>query len=123
MQQLENSVRKLARSQAPVYILVNPVAVKSLRSGLFTNWGPARTNLFVPVNCGAIPKELMEVNFHTKRLFTGAHVDKTGLFKAADGGTLFWTKWLIYLWICRLNSPGPFRKSDTGGGWLPRGNH
>jgi len=45
----------------------------------------------VPVNCGAIPSELMESEFfgHKKGSFTGAHVDKPGLFQAADGGTLF----------------------------------
>ncbi|MBW8811237.1 MAG: sigma-54-dependent Fis family transcriptional regulator, partial [Lysobacter sp.] len=46
---------------------------------------------FVPVNCGAIPAELMESEFfgHKKGSFTGAHADKPGLFQAADGGTLF----------------------------------
>jgi two-component system response regulator PilR (NtrC family) len=46
---------------------------------------------FVPVNCGAIPAELMESEFfgHKKGSFTGAHADKEGLFQAADGGTLF----------------------------------
>ncbi|RBF91530.1 sigma-54-dependent Fis family transcriptional regulator, partial [Xanthomonas oryzae pv. oryzae] len=46
---------------------------------------------FVPVNCGAIPAELMESEFfgHKKGSFTGAHADKPGLFQAAHGGTLF----------------------------------
>jgi two-component system response regulator PilR (NtrC family) len=46
---------------------------------------------FIPVNCGAIPAELMESEFfgHIKGSFTGAHSDKEGLFQAADGGTLF----------------------------------
>src|SRR5690606_14080761 len=46
---------------------------------------------FVPVNCGAIPTELMESEFfgHKKGSFTGAHADKPGLFQSADGGTLF----------------------------------
>jgi two-component system response regulator PilR (NtrC family) len=45
----------------------------------------------VPVNCGAIPGELMESEFfgHVKGSFTGAHADKAGLFQAAHGGTLF----------------------------------
>ena len=45
----------------------------------------------MPVNCGAIPAELMESEFfgHKKGSFTGAHVDKPGLFQAAEGGTLF----------------------------------
>ncbi|RIM12778.1 sigma-54 factor interaction domain-containing protein, partial [Staphylococcus chromogenes] len=46
---------------------------------------------FVPVNCGAIPSELMESEFfgHKKGSFTGAGADKEGLFQAANGGTLF----------------------------------
>jgi two-component system response regulator PilR (NtrC family) len=45
----------------------------------------------VPVNCGAIPSELMESEFfgHRKGAFTGATADKAGLFQAAEGGTLF----------------------------------
>jgi two-component system, NtrC family, response regulator PilR len=45
----------------------------------------------VPVNCGAIPADLMESEFfgHTRGSFTGAHSDKAGLFQAASGGTLF----------------------------------
>jgi two-component system response regulator PilR (NtrC family) len=46
---------------------------------------------FVPVNCGAIPGELMESEFfgHRKGSFTGAVSDKEGLFQSAEGGTLF----------------------------------
>ena len=45
----------------------------------------------MPVNCGAIPRELMESEFfgHVKGSFTGAVTDKRGLFQAAAGGTLF----------------------------------
>jgi two-component system response regulator PilR (NtrC family) len=52
----------------------------------------SRTNdCFIAVNCGAIPRELMESEFfgHTKGSFTGAHQDKQGLFQSAEGGTLF----------------------------------
>jgi two-component system response regulator PilR (NtrC family) len=53
--------------------------------------GPRASGAFVPVNCGAIPGELMESEFfgHKKGSFTGATADKQGLFQAADGGTLF----------------------------------
>ncbi len=53
--------------------------------------GPRAAAAFVPVNCGAIPSELMESEFfgHRKGSFTGALEDKPGLFRAADGGTLF----------------------------------
>ena len=53
--------------------------------------GPRNDNPFIPVNCGAIPSELMESEFfgHKKGSFTGALSDKEGLFQAANGGTLF----------------------------------
>jgi transcriptional regulator with PAS, ATPase and Fis domain len=46
---------------------------------------------FVAVNCGAIPKDLMEREFfgHLKGAFTGANADKRGFLDSADGGTLF----------------------------------
>lgn len=46
---------------------------------------------FIPVNCGAIPKELLENEFfgHEKGAYTGAYGEKRGLFEVADKGTLF----------------------------------
>ncbi|HAZ61303.1 MAG TPA: sigma-54-dependent Fis family transcriptional regulator, partial [Gammaproteobacteria bacterium] len=53
--------------------------------------GPRAEAPFVPVNCGAIPGELLESEFfgHRKGAFTGATQDSPGLFGAAQGGTLF----------------------------------
>jgi two-component system response regulator PilR (NtrC family) len=53
--------------------------------------GPRRDGPFVPVNCGAIPSELMESELfgHKKGSFTGAVADKEGLIRSAEGGTLF----------------------------------
>jgi two-component system response regulator PilR (NtrC family) len=53
--------------------------------------GPRRDGPFVPINCGAIPTELMESEFfgHRKGSFTGAVADKVGLVQTAEGGTLF----------------------------------
>lgn len=53
--------------------------------------GPLKDKSFVTVNCGAIPENLMESEMfgHKKGSFTGAVVDKAGLFEVADGGTLF----------------------------------
>jgi DNA-binding NtrC family response regulator len=50
-----------------------------------------RRGPFIPVNCGAIPSELMETELfgHAKGAFTGAHQQRDGLFVAARGGTLF----------------------------------
>ncbi|MBA1146225.1 sigma-54-dependent Fis family transcriptional regulator [Ectothiorhodospiraceae bacterium WFHF3C12] len=91
MQQIRSTIVKLARSQAPVYIYGESGTGKELIAKLIHEKGPRRDQPFVPVNCGAIPGELMESEFfgHKKGSFTGANTDKQGLFQAADGGTLF----------------------------------
>ncbi|MFL0804611.1 MAG: sigma-54 dependent transcriptional regulator [Agarilytica sp.] len=88
---LKASINKLARSQAPVYISGESGSGKELVARSIHKHGPRTKNPFIPVNCGAIPKELMESEFfgHKKGAFTGATQDKIGLFQAAEGGTLF----------------------------------
>lgn len=88
---LEKSIAKLARSQAPVYITGESGSGKELVARSMHERGPRANNPFLAVNCGAIPRELMESEFfgHKKGSFTGAHQDKQGLFRAAEGGTLF----------------------------------
>lgn len=91
MRTLRNQIAKLARSQAPVYISGESGSGKELVARLIHEQGPRNEHPFVPVNCGAIPSELMESEFfgHKKGSFTGAVEDKQGLFQAANGGTLF----------------------------------
>ncbi|MGA9341963.1 MAG: sigma-54 dependent transcriptional regulator, partial [Rhodanobacteraceae bacterium] len=91
MQALRAMIGKVARSQAPVYIRGESGVGKELVARLIHDEGPRASAPFVPVNCGAIPSELMESEFfgHRKGSFTGAHADKDGLFRAANGGTLF----------------------------------
>ena len=91
MQALRKQILKLARSQAPVYISGESGSGKELVARLIHEQGPRGEQPFVPVNCGAIPSELMESEFfgHKKGSFTGAIEDKQGLFQAANGGTLF----------------------------------
>ncbi|UTW06696.1 sigma-54-dependent transcriptional regulator [Pseudomonas benzenivorans] len=91
MQTLRKQILKLARSQAPVYISGESGSGKELVARLIHEQGPRNEQPFVPVNCGAIPSELMESEFfgHKKGSFTGAVEDKQGLFQAANGGTLF----------------------------------
>lgn len=91
MQQVRATIAKLARSQAPVYISGESGVGKELVARQIHEQGPRAAGAFVPVNCGAIPSELMESEFfgHKKGSFTGAHADKDGLFQAAQGGTLF----------------------------------
>ncbi|HEU4772960.1 MAG TPA: sigma-54 dependent transcriptional regulator [Lysobacter sp.] len=89
--ELRATVAKVARSQAPVYIAGESGVGKELVARTIHADGARAAGPFVPVNCGAIPTELMESEFfgHRKGSFTGAHADKAGLFQAADGGTLF----------------------------------
>ena len=91
MQKLNATILKLARSQAPVYIRGESGVGKELVAREIHLQGPRHDQPFIPVNCGAIPTELMESEFfgHIKGSFTGATNDKQGLFEAAQGGTLF----------------------------------
>ena len=91
MRELREMIDKVARSQAPVHISGESGTGKELVARLIHERGPRADGPFVPVNCGAIPAELMESEFfgHLKGSFTGAVRDKTGLVQSADGGTLF----------------------------------
>jgi two-component system response regulator PilR (NtrC family) len=91
MQDLRDMVAKVARSQAPVHISGESGTGKELVARLIHDSSPRADGPFVPVNCGAIPAELMESEFfgHRKGSFTGAVADKIGLVQSADGGTLF----------------------------------
>ncbi|MEQ9544415.1 MAG: sigma-54 dependent transcriptional regulator [Marinobacter sp.] len=91
IKRLRNQVRKLARSQAPVFISGESGSGKELVARMIHLQGPRRDGPFIAVNCGAIPSELMESEFfgHKKGSFTGAVDNKNGLFRTADGGTLF----------------------------------
>lgn len=91
MRHTRATIAKVARSQAPIYISGESGTGKELVAKLIHNKGPRANQPFIPVNCGAIPDELMESEFfgHQKGSFTGAVADKQGLFQAAEGGTLF----------------------------------
>ncbi len=88
---LLKNIKKLARNQAPVFIHGESGSGKERVARMIHQQGSRSDGPFVPVNCGAIPAELMESEFfgHLKGSFTGAHSDKEGLFQAASGGTLF----------------------------------
>lgn len=89
--QLKTTIQKLARSQAPVFLWGESGTGKEVVAKLIHDLSPRCSANFVPVNCGAIPSELMESEFfgHKKGSFTGATADKEGLFQQANGGTLF----------------------------------
>ena len=91
MKELRDMIDRVARSQAPVHISGESGTGKELVARLIHENGPRRDGPFIPVNCGAIPAELMESEFfgHRKGSFTGAVSDKTGLVQTANTGTLF----------------------------------
>ncbi len=91
MHELREMIGRVARSQAPVHISGESGTGKELVARLIHDSGPRSEGPFVPVNCGAIPAELMESEFfgHRKGSFTGAVNDKAGLLQCAQDGTLF----------------------------------
>ncbi len=91
MQELRGMIERVARSQAPVHVSGESGTGKELVARLIHDSGPRSQGPFVPVNCGAIPSELMESEFfgHRKGSFTGALHDKAGLLQSAGDGTLF----------------------------------
>ncbi len=91
MQNLRDTIQKVARSQAPVFICGESGTGKELVARQIHEHSGRAGGPFIPVNCGAIPTELIESELfgHKKGAFTGAHVAHQGLFRAAEGGSLF----------------------------------
>jgi two-component system, NtrC family, response regulator PilR len=89
--QVRQLIGKLARTQAPVHIAGESGSGKELAARLIHGQGARRERPFIPVNCGAIPENLMESEFfgYRKGAFTGADQDRDGFFQAANSGTLF----------------------------------
>jgi len=84
-------IDRIARTQAPIHISGESGSGKELAARLIHVKGSRGDGPFMPVNCGAIPENLMESEFfgYRKGAFTGAAADRDGFFQAANGGTLF----------------------------------
>ena len=91
MRRLRGMISKVSSSQAPIYISGESGTGKELVARLIHAQSNRHEGPFVPVNCGALPAELMESELfgHKKGSFTGAVSDNPGMFRTASGGTLF----------------------------------
>jgi two-component system response regulator AtoC len=91
MQQQYELIRQVAGSNTTVLITGESGTGKELAARAIHRASPRREALFVPINCAAIPAELLESELfgHAKGAFTGAEKERIGKFEMADGGTIF----------------------------------
>ncbi len=91
MQQVRSLIERVAGSMAPVLVTGESGTGKELVARAIHEVSPRGHQIFVAVNCGAIPEHLLEAEFfgYRKGAFTGANEDREGFFQAAQGGTLF----------------------------------
>lgn len=91
MQAVYRILQNAAGSKATVFVTGESGTGKELAAEAVHRLSPRRAGPFVPINCAAIPRDLIEseVFGHVRGAFTGAIADRTGAAAAADGGTLF----------------------------------
>jgi two-component system NtrC family response regulator len=91
MRDVQKSIGLLADSDATVLLLGETGTGKEVVARAIHRYGKRAKGPFVPVNCAAIPAELLESLLfgHVRGSFTGAVTDRAGSFREAHGGTLF----------------------------------
>jgi len=91
MQAIYRVITLAAKSRSTVFITGESGTGKEICAEAIHRRSPRRNGAFVALNCGAVPKELMESEIfgHVKGAFTGATTDRDGAATRADGGTLF----------------------------------
>jgi two-component system NtrC family response regulator len=91
MQGVFSFIRKVATTTAPVLLLGESGTGKEMAAVAIHRRGPRKDGPFIPINCNAIPENLLESELfgHEKGSFTGATAQRVGLVETANGGTLF----------------------------------
>jgi two-component system NtrC family response regulator len=91
MQGVFSFIRKVATTTAPVLLLGESGTGKEMAALAIHRRGPRKDGPFIPINCNAIPENLLESELfgHEKGSFTGATMQRIGLVETAKGGTLF----------------------------------
>ena len=91
MAEVYEQIRRIAPSRAPVFVTGESGTGKEVTAQALHDRSGREASRFVALNCGAIPKDLIESEIfgHVKGAFTGATEDRTGAAELADGGTLF----------------------------------
>ena len=121
MQDVYQVILKAAASSANVIIYGESGTGKELVAQTIHKLSDRSRRPFVPVNCGAIPENLLESEFfgHKRGAFTGAHKDKPGFLAEADGGTLF----LDEIGEINPNLQVKLLRAIEGGGYTPIGSN
>ena len=91
MMDIFDTVKRIAPTDVAVLITGESGTGKELVARAIHNRSPRKSKPFIPINCGAIPENLLESELfgHEKGSFTGAHASRPGKFEIADGGTIF----------------------------------
>ncbi len=120
MQEVYELILNAAATNANVIVYGESGTGKELVASAIHEMSSRAEKKFVPVNCAAIPENLLESEFfgHKKGAFTGAHADKQGYLDLADGGTLF----LDEVGELSLNLQAKLLRAIEGGGYSPVGS-
>ncbi|CCK81421.1 sigma-54-dependent Fis family transcriptional regulator [Desulfobacula toluolica] len=121
MQRIYNLILDVASSDAGVLISGESGTGKELVANAIHNLGSRKDQVFLPVNCGGIPENLIESEFfgYQKGAFTGANIDKSGFLAIADEGTLF----LDEIGDINLNMQVKMLRVLDGEGYTPLGGN
>jgi transcriptional regulator with PAS, ATPase and Fis domain len=90
-QQVRRTAQSVAGCNSNILVTGESGTGKEVIARAIHEWSPRSQKPFIPINCSAIPENLLESELfgYARGAFTGAHVTKTGLFEEAEGGTLF----------------------------------